>query len=209
VTPALTASVVLVVAYLLKFFVWERGYFHSLDMTHDRFGFYLCWGVLVWVPAVYLSPTYFLTANPRELGWPAAIAVIGFGLVAIAVNYAADAQRQRVRATGGQTTVFGSPPRLIRAPYRTRDGEWRENLLLVSGYWGIARHVHYLPELALAFALAIPAGPVPLAYCYPVFLAVLLVDRIHRDDARCRAKYGRAWDEYCRRVPFRLVPGVW
>jgi len=209
ISPGLTVSVVLVVVYLLKFFVWERGYFHSLDMMHDRFGFYLCWGVLVWVPAVYLSPTYFIAANPSAMGWPAAVATIVVGVAAIVVNYAADAQRQRVRAAGGRVLVFGRPPVLIRAAYRTGDGASCENLLLASGWWGIARHFHYLPELVVALALTLPAGPVPMAWVYPVFLGVLLVDRTHRDDERCRRKYGGAWEEYCRRVPWRIVPGLW
>ena len=48
---SMLVSTGLVVAYLFKFFVWEGGYFNSLDIMHDRFGYYLCWGVLVWVPA--------------------------------------------------------------------------------------------------------------------------------------------------------------
>ena len=30
-----------------QFFVWETGYWGSMDITHDRAGFYLCWGCLV------------------------------------------------------------------------------------------------------------------------------------------------------------------
>ena len=29
-----------------------------------------------------------------------------------------------------------------------------------------------------------------------------------RDDERCARKYGEAWDEYRRRVPYRMLPGV-
>ena len=35
--------------YLAKFFYWETGYFHTLDITMDRAGYYLCWGCLCWV----------------------------------------------------------------------------------------------------------------------------------------------------------------
>ena len=28
---------------------------------HDRAGYYICWGCLVWVPSVYTSPALFLT----------------------------------------------------------------------------------------------------------------------------------------------------
>jgi len=29
------------------------------------------------------------------------------------------------------------------------------------------------------------------------------------DDALCKGKYGAKWDEYVRRVPYRIVPFVW
>jgi 7-dehydrocholesterol reductase len=124
-------------------------------------------------------------------------------------NYFADAQRQRVRATGGHTTVWGRPPVLIVGHYRTSDGEAKENLLLASGFWGIARHFHYVPEILGAFFWTLPvlfASALP--WFYPVFLTILLVHRAFRDDARCAAKYGADWDRYRARVPYKIIPGL-
>jgi 7-dehydrocholesterol reductase len=208
-SPALFASVFLTVVYLLKFFWWESGYFTSLDIMHDRFGFYICWGVLVWVPAVYTSPSLYIASNPSGIGWPGALAIVALGLVAIYMNYAADAQRQRVRESDGKANVFGKPPTIIRARYVTSDGEERESILLASGYWGIARHFHYVPELTAALAWSLPAGFAPVAYFYFVFLTILLFDRARRDDGRCRAKYGSYWDEYRGLVPYKIIPGVY
>ncbi len=209
-SAALAVSALLVMVYLFKFFVWETGYFASLDITHDRFGFYIGWGVLVWVPAVYpIAQLQIAIASPR-VGWAAAAVIGALGLAAILLNYAADAQRQRVRATHGKTLVWGRPPLLIEATYRTGDGASRKNVLLASGYWGLARHFHYLPELAVALCWTLPAGRSgAVAYFYVVFLAILLVDRAGRDDKRCASKYGTAWGEYRRLVPFRIVPGLY
>jgi 7-dehydrocholesterol reductase len=33
-----------------QFFWWETGYLSSIDIMHDRAGYYICWGCLVWVP---------------------------------------------------------------------------------------------------------------------------------------------------------------
>jgi 7-dehydrocholesterol reductase len=208
-SPALFASTFLVVVYLFKFFWWESGYFASLDIMHDRFGFYICWGVLVWVPAVYTLPTMYIAANPSSLSWTGAVAIIVLGLFAIYANYAADAQRQRVRATNGRALVWGKPAKVLRVRYTQVDGKERESILLVSGYWGIARHSHYVAELTAALAWTLPAGLAPVAYVYFVFLTVLLFDRARRDDRRCRAKYGSNWNEYCRMVPYRIIPGIY
>jgi delta14-sterol reductase len=74
----------------------------------------------------------------------------------------------------------------------------------------VARHVNYVGDLmmAAAFSLACGFGHV-LPYLYVSFLTVLLVHRAYRDDRRCREKYGRAWDDYCARVPYRMIPGIW
>ncbi len=203
-------SCALQVVYLLKFFRWESGYFGSLDVMHDRFGFYIFWGVAVWVPCLYTLVSQFLVLHPVELSTPVAAACFGFGLLAIWANYDADAQRQRVRETGGKTTIWGKPPETMVAKYVTADGKERESLLLLSGWWGLSRHFHYVAEISLALAWTMPAGfgrVVPFAYV--AFLTALLVDRAGRDDRRCRAKYGADWERYCERVPWRILPHVY
>ncbi|UJR86290.1 hypothetical protein [Sandaracinus amylolyticus] len=200
----------LLMLYLLKFFVWESGYFNSLDIMHDRFGYYICWGVLVWVPSVYTISGQYLAHHPRELTPMLAIAIFVLGVAALWANYEADAQRQRVRATNGSTTIWGRAPKTLVARYRTSEGVERTNLLLVSGFWGVARHFHYVPELVLALCWALPAGlGHAIPYFYLAFLAILLFDRAARDDRRCHAKYGATWEEYQRLVPYKIVPGVY
>lgn len=200
----------LLVLYLLKFFVWERGYFASLDVMHDRFGYYICWGVLVWVPGVYTVWAVYLAAHPIALGPVLGTALFLVGLGALVTNYVADRQRQRVRDTDGRALVWGKPPRILRVRYTTSDGVEHESLLLASGFWGLSRHFHYVPELVLALSWVISVGTSALLpYLYVVFLTILLVDRAGRDELRCRAKYGASWDEYCRLVPWRIVPGIY
>jgi len=49
----------------------------------------------------------------------------------------------------------------------------------------------------------------PVTYFYPAYFAVLLWHRELRDDHKCSAKYGPSWEEYKRRVPSRIIPGVY
>lgn len=51
--------------------------------------------------------------------------------------------------------------------------------------------------------------PQGMPYFYFVFLVVLLSDRARRDDRRCKSKYGVYWDEYCKRVPYKMIPLVY
>jgi 7-dehydrocholesterol reductase len=195
--------------YLAKFYWWEDGYLRSIDIMHDRAGFYICWGCLVWVPSVYTQSTIFLVDHPVSYE-PALTAVFCLlGIACVTINYLADADRQRVRATQGNTTVWGKPPETLVASYVTASGERKQNLLLVSGWWGIARHFHYLPEILGAFFWTLPVGfGRLLPWFYVIFLTILLLDRARRDHARCAAKYGAVWDEYRKRVRWEVLPGV-
>jgi 7-dehydrocholesterol reductase len=210
VATSMWVSVAIQLAYIVKFFYWESGYFGSLDIMHDRFGYYICWGVLCWIPSVYTLVGLYLVNHPIELSAPYAALCVVLGLGSIWANYDADAQRQRVRETSGACTVWGKKPELIVARYRTGDGEERQNLLLASGWWGLARHFHYVPEITLSLAWTLPAGAThALPYFYVVYLTILLLDRAGRDELRCAAKYGDDWKVYRERVRARVVPLVY
>jgi delta14-sterol reductase len=73
----------------------------------------------------------------------------------------------------------------------------------------VARHINYFGDWIMALAWCLPTGfSTPLTYFYPLYFAVLLIHRDLRDEEKCAAKYGKAWEEYCRRVPYKLVPGL-
>lgn len=204
---AMLVSVGLMHLYIFKFFLWETGYFASMDIAHDRAGFYLCWGCLVWVPAVYTSPSQWLVRRPGTLSPAGAFLTFLAGAIAIYINYDSDRQRQYFRRTRGKAPIWGRPPRKIAALYTTVDGITKESLLLASGWWGLARHFHYVPEVLAALLWSCPGGCSSLVQLiYVAFLTSLLADRAYRDDERCRAKYGKYWELYCEYVPYRVIP---
>lgn len=208
-SDSMMVAVALQLIYITKFFFWETGYLGSLDIMHDRAGFYICWGCLVWVPGIYTSATCYLIHHPNHLGLPLALLIFTVGATAIMVNYFADRQRQRVRATNGQCLIWGRPPVVKVAKYQLENGTTNQSLLLLSGWWGITRHFHYIPELIGAFCWTLPAlFSNFLPWFYVIFLTILLVHRAFRDDERCARKYGIYWDEYCSSVPYKLIPFV-
>uniref|UniRef100_A0A8C6IGU5 Delta(14)-sterol reductase TM7SF2 n=1 Tax=Mus spicilegus TaxID=10103 RepID=A0A8C6IGU5_MUSSI len=82
--------------------------------------------------------------------------------------------------------------------------------LLVSGWWGMVRHPNYLGDLIMALAWSLPCGLSHLLpYFYVLYFTALLVHREARDEQQCLQKYGRAWQEYCKRVPYRIIPYVY
>lgn len=144
-------SVFLQFVYLGKFYMWEKGYLRSLDIMHDRAGFYICWGCMVWVPCVYISPSMYLVLHPIQLPfmWAALILILGFA--SIVINYLAYRQRLIARETQGECTIWGKNPVTVLARYETTEVDKKQTILLASGWWGVARHFHYIPELAGTF----------------------------------------------------------
>ncbi|MCA0404154.1 MAG: 7-dehydrocholesterol reductase [Proteobacteria bacterium] len=195
--------------YLTKFYIWETGYLRSLDIMHDRAGFYICWGCLVWVPCIYTSPSMYLVLHPIELSTFWATTIFCLGAISILINFNADRQRIVARASEGNCKIWGKKPQVLLANYKTLAGEEKQSLLLASGWWGIARHFHYIPELAGAFFWSVPALFTHFSpYFYLSFLTVLLFDRAFRDDKRCAEKYGSDWQQYCKLVPYKIIPLV-
>jgi 7-dehydrocholesterol reductase len=201
----------LMVVYIFKFFLWERWYTHAADIQVDRFGFMMCWGPICFMPLVHTLQNLFLVAQPGlQLSTPQALGWFALGNLMTLLNYDSDTQRHRIRSSNGRCLVWGEPCEVIRARYTTADGKKHTSLLSCSGYQKLARHFHYLPDIINLCLYCSPAGFTHvLPHLYFLYLTSLLLHRTYRIDARCRAKYGRAWDEYVRRVPYRLLPGVW
>ncbi|OWF36930.1 7-dehydrocholesterol reductase-like [Mizuhopecten yessoensis] len=200
-------SSVLQLVYITKFFWWEGGYMHTLDIILDRAGFYICWGCLVLVPSLYASVSMYMVKNPVHLEPITAVFLLGCGLACILINYWADLQKLTTRKTHGNCLIWGRKPNIIKAKYILHSGEEKESLLLVSGWWKVARHFNYLAELLLAFFWTAPCMTLNFApYAYLTFLTILLVHRSFRDERKCSSKYGQYWKEYCREVPCRIVP---
>jgi len=208
ISNSILVSIALQLVYITKFFWWETGYLCSMDIQHDRAGYYICWGCLVWLPCIYTSQTYYMVTHPLDLHPSLIFFFLALGIFSIWANYDADRQRQFFRANDGACQIWGSNAKCIRAKYITQGGKERNSTLLASGWWGLARHFHYIPEILASLAWSVPAFPHLMPYFYTVYLTILLVDRAWRDDDRCREKYGRYWNDYCAIVPYKIIPGI-
>ncbi|RYY71412.1 hypothetical protein EON63_21740, partial [archaeon] len=79
VSSSMLVSVLLQSVYIGKFFLWETGYFCSMDIQHDRAGYYICWGCMVWVPSMYSMHTFYMVQHPVLLSLPVAGGIFAAG----------------------------------------------------------------------------------------------------------------------------------
>lgn len=202
-------NVLLQSVYLAKFYWWETGYFNTLDITMDRAGFYICWGCLAFLPIGYTYSTYYFIRHPPTVSSPTAVFICLIGLASVYLNYEVDRQKEHFRKTSGKCKIFGRDAAFMEVEYRDSSGAVRKSKLLLSGFWGTARHLNYVFEMMAALAWNLPGwGLGPLPFLYNVYLFVLLTHRVFRDEDKCLEKYGQAWRKYCKAVPYRLIPYV-
>lgn len=209
--------------YVADAMYMEAAITTTIDITTDGFGFMLAFGDLVWVPAVYSLQTRYLAVYPVDLGLSGIAGVLAVQGLGYYIFRASNNEKNRFRTDP-------SHPAVKHLEYiETRTG----SKLLTSGWWGTARHINYLGDWIMAWSYCLPTGIAgylikanPLAptevvqgeargwgmavtYFYVLYFAVLLIHRERRDDEKCHRKYGADWEEYRRRVPSRILPGIY
>ncbi|XP_048462858.1 7-dehydrocholesterol reductase [Rhincodon typus] len=195
--------------YVLDFFWNEAWYLKTIDICHDHFGWYLGWGDCVWLPYLYTLQGLYLVYNPVQLSTPSAIGILLLGLIGYYIFRMTNHQKDLFRRTDGNCKIWGKKPKYIECSYLSNDGKKHHSKLMISGFWGLARHFNYTGDLmgSLSYCLACGFGHL-LPYFYIIYMLILLVHRCIRDEHRCSSKYGKDWKHYTDAVPYRLIPGV-
>ena len=196
------AVIALQTAYVVNNFVNEAWLLTTIDIQNERFGWMLVFGDLVLVPFTYCLQAFWLVDHFRDPSVWYVAGVLGLGMAGFVIFVDANLQKHRFRRDPEGCRIWGRRPESLETARGPR--------LLLSGYWGLARHVNYLGDwlIALSFGLCAGFGSL-IPYFYPLWFALLLVTRERRDDRWCARKYGADWERYKQRVPWRIVPRVY
>ena len=228
-------------AYVFDALWMEPAILTTMDITTDGFGFMLAFGDLVWLPFIYSLQARYLAIYPVNLGFWGILGVLAPQAVGYYIFRAANNEKNRFRTDPND-------PRIAHLEYMDTEAGSK---LLVSGWWGTARHINYLGDMIMSWSYCLPTGiagyqilqsslasdsnvlptnggitggsPVKaeivqgeargwgmlFTYFYVIYFAVLLVHREMRDEQKCKRKYGKDWDEYVKKVPSRILPGIY
>ena len=202
-SPGVVLYVTLFTWFVGDYLVFERVHLYTYDLFAERVGFKLVWGCLFFYPTFYGVGLWAAAdlPNPHAAVWLLVLAALVF-FAGWSLARGANIQKFHFKLDPERTFLGRLRPEAIS------DGGRR---VLCSGFWGVSRHVNYLGEILMATGLALSLGqPALIApWLYPLYYVLLLVPRERDDDRRCARKYGALWDEYRRRVPWRIVPRVY
>lgn len=214
--------------YILDALYMEPAILTTIDVINDGFGFMLSFGDLTWVPFVYSTQARYLAVYPLTLGISGIAGVLAVQALGYSIFRGANNEKNRFRTNPND-------PRVAHLETMTTESGSK---LLVSGWWGRARHINYLGDWIMSWSYSLPSGvagyiihkyqnPVTgsvtrevepgaargwgmiFTYFYVIYFGVLLVHREMRDEEKCRRKYGKDWERYCRRVRWRIIPGIY
>ena len=187
--------------YIMDYFFHEEAILTTWDIKHERFGWMLCFGDLVWVPFTYSLQAQYLLSHPGELPTWAILGIIALNLGGYAIFRGTNIQKHHF-SRNPERPIWGKPATFIKTARGTK--------LLTAGFWGMARHLNYLGDLMMGLAWCLTCGVSNvLPFFYIIYFTILLMHRERRDDAFCHAKYGADWEEYRRQVPSRIFPGIY
>ncbi|KAK5987018.1 Delta(24(24(1)))-sterol reductase [Cladobotryum mycophilum] len=185
------------------------------DMYQEKLGFLLIFWNMAGVPMSYCHCTLYLAyRDPATYAWNK------YALAALYVSYiiayyvwdTANSQKNSFRMM--ERGTFVKRKTFPQLPWQevinpiAIDTETGDRIL-ASGWYGYARKIHYSCDMFFALSWGLITGfDSPFPWFYPIFFCVMIGHRTMRDVTRCRAKYGEAWKEYERRVPYLFIPDI-
>lgn len=193
--------------FVTDYFCFERVQLYTYDIIHERLGLKLIWGCLTVYPYLYVIPLWGITHFPAP-EFERSIAILThFGslflfLIGWVVSRGSNLQKYTFKRWPERKFLGFMKPESITIGDRG---------ILCSGFWGVARHINYLGEFLIALAMALVLGHFLSfwVWIYPIFIVGLFVHRQRTDDVLCAEKYGSAWEDYCKRTRYRIIPGIY
>jgi protein-S-isoprenylcysteine O-methyltransferase Ste14 len=201
-SPGICLAAFLLTFFVVEYLTFEEVHLYTYDFVAERVGFKLGWGCLAFYPFFYSIPLWS-TVDLPDSQTPAYLLVI-YGMLFFfswCLSRGANLQKFFFKKDP-KRTFMGIAPKTIT------DGN---NTLLVNGFWGLSRHINYSGEIGMAVAIVLCVGHPGMIWpwLYPLYYVVLLGTRQMDDDKRCTKKYGALWEQYIKKVPYRIIPYIY
>ncbi|ROL54722.1 Delta(14)-sterol reductase [Anabarilius grahami] len=201
---SLSLSLALVIVfhliYILDFLIDEGSVLTTKEFTDEPIGFIMILGEFIWIPFFSSLPVYFLLQRPNHIHFLSAVPICLLFGIGFLIYYLSNEQKDGFCRNPNDPAY--ACLQTIRSPTGRR--------LLVSGWFGWVRHPNYLGDILMMFAWCLPCGFTSVLPYLPALQCFnLLRNRASEIEDSCLKKHGDAWREYCRRVPYKLVPRVY
>ncbi|AMD22109.1 HGL231Wp [Eremothecium sinecaudum] len=174
----------------------EEGVLTMMDIVTDGFGFMLAFGDLALVPFTYSLQARYLSVSPITLGPYRCAAIVAVMALGYWIFHSSNKEKSYFR--------------MGRLPHLKSIQTDRGTKLLCDSWWAMSQHINYFGDWLISLSFCLCTGfQTPLSYYYVMYFAILLLHRQMRDEHKCAQKYGKYWDEYKSKVPYKIIPYVY
>ena len=201
-SPGIFLSAGLLTYFVIDYLTFEEVHLYTYDLFAERVGFKLGWGCIAFYPFFYAIPLWATAdlPNPGSSSFMLVLSALIF-FASWSLSRGANLQKYYFKKDTSRS-FLGIKPETISDGNKT---------LLVNGFWGLSRHINYLGEIGMATGIVLALGYplLPWPWLYPLYYVALLFPRQADDDKRCALKYGPLWDQYVKKVPYRIIPYIY
>mmetsp|Transcript_22046 Transcript_22046/g.29065 ORF Transcript_22046/g.29065 Transcript_22046/m.29065 type:complete len:521 (-) Transcript_22046:277-1839(-) len=237
ISRAMASSAVMWTWFCLDYLTHEEIHLYTYDLFAERLGLKLIWGCLGVYPFIYPFSLHCLVQKidtVDDLSAQSTVAILALFLFGWFLTRGANNQKFAFKVDPKKKDFLfcGILVKQLSIEVRSNIGIKKKNddddelrprgqqyqgppprKILVSGWWGLARHLNYMGEIVQGLAMSLPSFLVtksPVSFVYFAFITALLLPRQKEDNILCRKKYGtEVWDEYTRLVPSKVVPFIY
>lgn len=190
------------------------------DIFHEKWGWMLIYWNLAGVPFVYAFHAHYILVNSIEQHDPSngtSSILLFFMFVSLLITYyiwdcsLAQKINFRMRERGiyiGRKGFPQMPWSDLKDPkyLKTKNGD----SLLIDGCWKYCRKPAYTADICMSilWSLSCHQWFGILVFFYPIFFIIMILHRYTRDVEKCRMKYDKDWQIYCRQVPYIFLPNI-
>lgn len=133
------------------------------DIIEEHFGFMLVWGDLIYVPFYYSICGWFISDYITSIPIYCLVFLVAIHIAGHFIFRTANWQKYSYKKYKMKATIWGKTPKLL------------EDKLLISGWWGIGRHLNYTGEIITYSTFSLCCGFVSFVpYILPFSLLILL-----------------------------------
>lgn len=134
--------------YIFDALYMEPAILTTIDLIADGFGMMLAFGDLVWVPFTYSLQARYLATYPVDLDTIGLVSIFAIQGIGYYIFRAVNNEKNRFRTDP-------KDPRVAHLKYiETAAG----SRLLISGWWGTARHINYLGDWFMSWSYVLPTA---------------------------------------------------
>ncbi|KAM9440081.1 delta(14)-sterol reductase TM7SF2 [Clarias gariepinus] len=197
---SLLLTAVLQLIYITDALIDEEILLDSKELTMEPIGFLMVQGEYVWMPFFSSIPLYFLLQHPTDFSFLYSLPIILLFSGSFLIYRLSTKQKNLYRKNPDDPSV---------AHLEALVSPSGQNLL-VSGWFGWVRHPNYLGDCMMTFSWTMFCGfSSVLPYVPGLHCLKMLLERATDIERLCEEKHGAAWREYCRRVPYKILPSIY